>query len=130
MIQPDLEYGVVAFLPSLPATERQRLLSPFRRGVRAAAGTHPQADVQQILDQLSLCDIHMRWILHLGLFVFHCCKEPAPQCLRNIYQSIKSAYNTRGKTSSTLEIALHNTKSGVNSVSNQLCLFWNALPQS
>ena len=43
VIQPDLEYGVVAFFPSLPATERQRLLSLFRRGVRAAAGAHPQA---------------------------------------------------------------------------------------
>ena len=128
MIQPDLEYGAIAFLPSLPAAERQRLLGLFRRAVRAAAAVHPQAEVEPLLQDMAIVDIRLRWIFHMGLFAFQCCKEPAAACLRDMFPSCSSKYNTRGKVNGSLLIVQHKFNSGVNSITNRLSLLWNALP--
>ena len=128
VIQRDLEYGAIAFSPSLPAAERQRLLGLFRRAVRAAAAVHPQAEVEPLLQDMAIVDIRLRWIFHMGLFAFQCCKEPAAACLRDMFPPCSSKYNTRGKVNGSLLIVQHKSKSGVNSITNRLSLLWNALP--
>ena len=128
VILPDLEYGAVAFLPSLSAQDRHRLERLFRRGIRAAAGVSAQSDVQPLLLDMSVPPLHARWLYHAGSFIYSSIKGHSPDCIANIFTAHSSSYSTRGQSAGSVVISTHKSKFGVNSLSNRFSLLWNAFP--
>ena len=70
VIMPDIEYCAVAFLSSVPAKGRKRLLSRFRWALRAVAGANPYADCVRIIRNLKLEPLLNQWLQQLCSFVF------------------------------------------------------------
>ena len=128
VIMPDIEYCAVAFLSSLPAKGRNRLLSLFRRALRAVAGANPCADCVRIIRNLKLEPLLNRWLLQLCSFVFVCCKHPPAACLAGMFSQSSATHATRGLQAGNLVIPVCNRISGYNSVTIRLSLLWNALP--
>ena len=129
VIMPDLEYCAVAYLSSLPAKGRTRLLGVFRRALRATAGTHRQADCVPIMRDLSIVPLVTGWLLQLGSFIFECCKQPPAECLSNMFSSVPlGSRKTSGQQAGNLVIPVSKRMSGSNSLSVRLSLLWNALP--
>ena len=126
VIMPDIEYCAVAFLSSLPAKGRNRLLSLFRRALRAVAGANPCADCVRIIRNLKLEPLLNRWLLQLCSFV--CCKHPPAACLAGMFSQSSATHATRGKQAGNLVIPVCNRMSGYNSVTVRLSLLWSALP--
>ena len=54
VIQPDLEYSAVAYIPNMPEFQKQRLLTLWRKAVRCVAGAERHADVDPVCKKLSL----------------------------------------------------------------------------
>ena len=53
VIQPDLEYAASAIVPSIAASQKNRLLATWRRAVRCAAGSGYQENVAPLVKQLT-----------------------------------------------------------------------------
>ena len=60
VIQPDFEYAASAIVTSMPFSQKQRLLSLWRRAVRCAAGIGWQEDVTSVLKHLRFTPVTNR----------------------------------------------------------------------
>ena len=85
VIQPDLEYAIVAFVASMAAADQNRLLALHRKCVRIVGGAHPQADTEELYVRLNIVPLDVRWVLKLGTFVFSCHQTNSPLCLSSLF---------------------------------------------
>ena len=74
VIQPDLEYSAVACIPNMPESQKQRLLTLWRKAVWCVAGAERHADVDpiSICKKLSLTPLDHRWALKFAMLVRRC----------------------------------------------------------
>ena len=100
VIQPDLEYAAGACVPSMPESQRQRLLSLWRKAVRCTAGADKHADVYSICGELSITPLLHRWALSFALQVRRCYLNIAPAQLCDKLVRPCHKHSTRGNNSS------------------------------
>ena len=100
VIQPDLEYAAGACVPSMPESQRQRLLSLWRKAVRCTAGADKHADVYTICGELSITPLLHRWALSFALQVRRCYLNIAPAQLCDKLVRPCHKHSTRGNNSS------------------------------
>ena len=99
-VQPDLEYAAGACVPSMPESQRQRLLSLWRKAVRCTAGADKHADVYPICGELSITPLLHRWALSFALQVRRCYLNIAPAQLCDKLVRPCHKHSTRGNNSS------------------------------
>ena len=128
VIQPDLEYAIVAFVTSMSAADRNRLLALHRKGVRIVGGAHPQADTEELYVRLNIVPLDVRWVLKLGTFVFSCHQTNSPLCLSSLFTPLSSHYPTHASTNGKCLVPRSGTMFGTNAISKRLSLLWNSLP--
>lgn len=130
VIQPDLEYALPVFLPSLSAQLRHRLAALHRRAVRVACGAHPQADILPLLEALKIPSLEYRYVHLFFIFIFQCyCLQPA-LCLSSLFPTRLTGRVTRGSCTRNMEVNRYRTMLGYTSFSSRSALLWNALPNS
>ena len=78
VIQPDLEYAASAIVPSMAASQKNRLLATWRRAVWCAAGSGYQENVAPLVKQLKIVSLEHRWALQVAEIVFRCNHGSAP----------------------------------------------------
>ena len=135
VIQLDLEYAIVAFVISMSAADRNRLLALHRKGVRIVGDAHPQTDTEELYVRLNIVPLDVRWVFagrSLGAkareVVFSCHQTNSPLCLSSLFTPLSSHYPTRASTNGKCLVPRSGTMFGTNAMSNRLCLLWNSLP--
>ena len=126
VIQPDLEYATGACVPSMPESQRQRLLSLWRKAVRCTAGADKHADVYTICGELSITPLLHRWALSFALQVRRCYLNIAPAQLCDKLVRPCHKHSTRGNNSSLYPFR-SSSLSGTVSFTNRSPILWNAL---
>ena len=126
VIQPDLEYAAGACVPSMPESQRQRLLSLWRKAVRCTAGADKHADVYTICGELSITPLLHRWALSFALQVRRCYLNIAPAQLCDKLVRPCHKHSTRGNNSSLYPFQ-SSSLSGTVSFTNRSPILWNAL---
>ena len=126
VIQPDLEYAAGACVPSMPESQRQRLLSLWRKAVRCTAGADKHADVYTICGELSITPLLHRWALSFALQVRRCYLNIAPAQLCDKLVRPCHKHSTRGNNSSLYPFR-SSSLSGTVSFTNRSPILWNAL---
>ena len=100
VIQPDFEFAASAIVTSVPFSQKQRLLSLWRRAVRCAAGIGWQEDVTSVLKDLRLTPLTNRWALKIAIDVRRCYFKTAPPELCKKLSRMDHNYSISGKSSS------------------------------
>ena len=126
VIQPDLEYAAGACVPSMPESQRQRLLSLWRKAVRCTAGADKHADVYTICGELSITPLLHRWALSFALQVRRCYLNIAPAQLCDKLVRPCHKHSTRGNNTSLYPFR-SSSLSGTVSFTNRSPILWNAL---
>ena len=126
VIQPDLEYAAGACVPSMPESQRQRLLSLWRKAVRCTAGADKHADVYTICGEHSITPLLHRWALSFALQVRRCYLNIAPAQLCDKLVRPCHKHSTRGNNSSLYPFR-SSSLSGTVSFTNRSPILWNAL---
>ena len=126
VIQPDLEYAAGACVPSMPESQRQRLLSLWRKAVRCTAGADKHADVYTICGELSITPLLHRWALSFALQVRRCYLNIALAQLCDKLVRPCHKHSTRGNNSSLYPFR-SSSLSGTVSFTNRSPILWNAL---
>ena len=126
VIQPDLEYAAGACVPSMPESQRQRLLSLWRKAVRCTAGADKHADVYTICGELSITPLLHRWALSFALQVRRCYLNIAPAQLCDKLVRPCHKHSTRGNNFSLYPFR-SSSLSGTVSFTNRSPILWNAL---
>ena len=126
VIQPDLEYAAGACVPSMPESQRQRLLSLWRKAVGCTAGADKHADVYTICGELSITPLLHRWALSFALQVRRCYLNIAPAQLCDKLVRPCHKHSTRGNNSSLYPFR-SSSLSGTVSFTNRSPILWNAL---
>ena len=129
VIQPDLEYASISYVPSLSTLQRNRLLGSWRKAIRCVAGLHFHDKIDSALTELKITPLEHRWALQLVLAIRRCRNYTAPPALCSKVSRPNHSYQTRG-----LDSLFHplrpSSRSGSVSFSNRAPLLWNALPSS
>ena len=84
----------------MPESQRQRLLSLWRKAVRCTAGADKHADVYTICGELSITPLLHRWALSFALQVRRCYLNIAPAQLCDKLVRPCHKHSTRGNNSS------------------------------
>ena len=95
IIQPDFDFGSLAFIPNILMSQRKRLVVTRRRAVRAVARGY-QKDVAPLLNELMIDQIEHRWAQHVAVTTFRCRHGTAPPDLRKKLKSVDHGRTTRG----------------------------------
>lgn len=127
IIQPYLEYATSLIIPSMSATQRNRLLAVWRKAIRATAGGNWQDDVSPLVEQLRLSVISHRWALQLAITIWRCKNNYAPSALREQLHQVSHRYGTLGQRNALVPLCLASS-SCAGSFSKRAPLLWNALP--
>ena len=110
VIQPDLEYAIVATCTLMSCEDRNRLSSLFRRAVRAVFGATPQEDAAPLMEQLNVRPPEDRWILRLAVFAFRAIHGLGAACLGDMLHAQESSacsrYTTRGRAAGNLSVVI------------------------
>ena len=126
VIQPDLQYSAVACIPNMPESQKQCLLTLWRKAVRCVAGAERHADVDPICKELSLTPLDHRWALKFAMLVRRCYMNQAPAPLCRKLKRTSHYRSTRGNNMSLHPFKLPSL-SGILSFSNRSPILWNAL---
>ena len=131
VIQPCFDYGSVVSAMQLSSKDRARMLSLFRRGVRAVVHADSLCPVDPLLKELHLKPLQERWLLNILIFAFKCLSPAAPAaaCLQSLFEQTGSTQCiTRGQASGTVLVPRRGTTRGCNALDFRLSLLWNKLP--
>ena len=96
VIKPAFEYAASAIVTSKPFSQKQRLLSLWRRILRCAAGIGWQEDVTAVLKDLRLTPITNRWALKIAIDVRRCYFKAAPLVICKKFSRMDHNYLTKG----------------------------------
>ena len=110
----------------MPESQRQRLLSLWRKAVRCTAGDDKHADVYTICGELSITPLLHRWALSFALQVRRCYLNIAPAQLCDKLVRPCHKHSTRGNNSSLYPFR-SSSLSGTVSFTNRSPILWNAL---
>ena len=111
---------------SMPESQRQRLLSLWRKAVRCTGGADKHADVYTICGELSITPLLHRWALSFALQVRRCYLNIAPAQLCDKLVRPCHKHSTRGNNSSLYPFR-SSSLSGTVSFTNRSPILWNAL---
>ena len=125
-----MEYCSAIFSTQLTCKDRDRLLSLFRHGIRAASGASRDAEVEPLMAALNIVSLQEHWLLKLLCFCYDVAPAttPAQWETRILSSPAVSSCLTRGQASGTVAVLWCSTKCGRNALYNCAALLWNSLP--
>ena len=118
IIQPDFDFGSSAFIHNILMSQRKRLVSTWRRAVRAVAGSGYQEDVAPLLKELMIDPIEHRQAQRVAVTTFRCSHGTAPSDLWKRLKSVDHGRTTRGASGNYVPYRSSST-SGAVSFSNR-----------
>ena len=132
VIQPDLEFGSIAFSSSLCAREKERLFQASRKGICAIAGGSPWTPTTPLLKIFGLAPLSVHFDLKLLLLTHRCVHSVASSLLCRQYKlrtQANSTYRTtRGQTFNSLCLPSGTRRSGEQTPLYKSTLLYNNLP--
>ena len=131
MIHPDLaDDAASAIVQSMAVSQKNRLLTTWRRAVQCAAGSGYQDNVTPRVKQLKIVSLEHHWALRVAEIVFSGCNHgSAPSALKDKLRRNIHGARTRGSKLNYLPYR-PSSLSGELSFSNRAPVMWNTLPRA